>query len=49
MGKMTHCASIDVVDSKLAYFTNTYVRGFVATRPLYSDIYVYHYVYICVV
>ena len=35
------------VDSKLAYFTRTYVRGFVATRPLYSDIYVYHYVYIC--
>ena len=35
------------VDSKLAYFTRTYVRGFVATRPFYSDIYVYHYVYIC--
>ena len=27
------------VDSKLAYFTHTYVRGFVATRPLYSDVY----------
>ena len=27
------------VDSKLAYFTRTYVRGFVATRPLYSDVY----------
>ena len=36
-----------VVDLKLAYFTHTYVRGFVATRPLYSDVYVYHYVYIC--
>ena len=35
------------VDAKLAYFTRTYVRGFVATRPFYSDIYVYHYVYIC--
>ena len=35
------------VDSKLAYFTRTYVRGFVATRPFCSDIYVYHYVYIC--
>ena len=29
------------------YFTRTCMRGFVATRPLYSD--VYHYVYICVV
>ena len=35
------------VNSKLAYFIHTYVRGFVATRPPYSDIYVYHYVYIC--
>ena len=35
------------VDSKLAYFTRTYVRGFVATRPFCSDIYVYHYVYFC--
>ena len=35
------------VNPKLAYFTHTYVRGFVATRPSYYDTYVYHYVYIC--
>ena len=35
------------VNPKLAYFTHTCVRGFVATPPLYSDTYVYHYVYIC--
>ena len=34
------------VNSKLAYFIHTYVRGFVATRPPYSDVYVHHYVYI---
>ena len=34
-----------VVDLKLAYFTHSCMRGFVATRPPYSD--VYHYVYIC--
>ena len=33
------------VDSKLAYFTRTYVRGFVPTRPLYSD--VYHRLCLC--
>ena len=27
------------VNSKLAYFIHTYVRGFVATRPPYSDVY----------
>ena len=35
------------LETKLAYFTHTCVRGFVATPPLYSDVYVYHYVYIC--
>ena len=35
------------MDLKLAYFTHSCMRGFVATRPLYSDVYVYHYVYIC--
>ena len=32
-------------DLKLAYFTHSCMRGFVATRPPYSD--VYRYVYIC--
>ena len=36
-----------VVDLKLAYFTHSCMRGFVATRPPYSDVYIYHYVYIC--
>ena len=34
------------VNPKLAYFTHTCVGGFVATPPLYSDVYVHHYVYI---
>ena len=34
------------VNPKLAYFSLTYVRGFVATRPRYYDTYVYLYVYI---
>ena len=28
-----------VVDLKLAYFTHSCMRGFVATRPPYSDVY----------
>ena len=35
------------VNPKLAYFSLTCVRGFVATRPRYYDTYVYLYVYIC--
>ena len=35
-----------VVDLKLAYFTHSCMRGFVATRPPYSDVY-HCYVYIC--
>ena len=38
--------SIVGVNPKLAYFSLTYVRGFVATRPRYYDTYVYLYVYI---
>ena len=34
------------VNPKLAYFSLTYVRGFVATHPRYYDTYVYLYVYI---
>ena len=37
---------ISGVNPKLAYFSLTYVRGFVATRPRYYDTYVYLYVYI---
>ena len=32
-------ALISVVDLKLAYFTHSCMRGFVATRPPYSDVY----------